>query len=223
MVQLKDTMNKKTIFYVVGGIFILFLFLLGVYKLTNTGSSPQSYADITVVKPTDHTKWAAAGKNVLVEYSDFQCPACRNFHSILRSFEASGSSDFKITQKVTFVYRHFPLPQHSNAIPAAYASEAAGKQGKFFEMEDLLFNTQDQWSTLGSATDFFVKLARDLNLDIERFKSDMNGTGIKQKVRDDTDSGTKVQIDRTPTFFLNGTKLEIQSIEQFKKLLSSLP
>ena len=215
-------MNTKNILYIVIGIIILFLSLFGVYKLTNTGT-PTSYTDVTKLNANDHIKWSPEKKNILVEYSDFQCPACKNFHSILNSFEASSSPDFKITQKVTFVYRHFPLTQHANAMTAAYAAEAAGKQGKFFEMTDLLFDRQDELKTLSNASDFFVKLAQELKLNTEQFKKDMNAADIKQKVNDDLSSGNATAVNATPTFFLNGRKLDsIRSIDEFKKLLLSL-
>ncbi len=215
-------MNNKTILYIIGGIVILFLSLFGVYKLTNTGT-PTSYSDVGTIKSSDHIKWSPEKKNVLVEYSDFQCPACRNFHSILSAFEASSSPDFKITQKVTFVYRHFPLPQHANAMTAAYAAEAADKQDKFFEMSNLLFDKQDEWKDLPNSKDFFGKLAQELKLDIEKFKKDIDANDLKQKVNDDLDSGNRVGVNSTPTFFLNGRKLDnIRSVDEFKNLLSSL-
>jgi len=216
-------MKKNTIALIIGGIVLLFLFLFGVYKLTNT-SSNVSYADVNNVKPTDHTKWSPEKKNVLVEYSDFQCLACKTYHDFLKPFEASSSPDFKITQKVTFVYRYFPLYQvHPNAFAASYAAEAAGKQGKFFEMGDLLFDSQDQWKNLGNPTDFYVKLAEQLKLDTEKFKTDINSSDVKKRVDDDLTTGNNVGINQTPTFFLNGKTLDnIRSFEEFKKLLSSL-
>ncbi len=215
--------NNKTILYIVAGTIVLFLSLFGAYKLTNTGT-PTSYTDITTVRPNDHVKWSAEKKNVLVEYSDFQCPACKNYHDILKSFEATKSADFPITQKVTFVFRHYPLFQiHVNAMDAAYAAEAAGKQGKFFEMADRLFDTQTEWEKLASAKNYFVKLATNLKLDGEKFKADMVSREVQQKVNDDLDSGNKAQINSTPTFFLNGKKLDdVRSIEEFKKLLLGL-
>lgn len=216
-------MNNKTILYIVAGVAVLFLFLVGAYKLTNTGT-PVSYINVTKVNANDHIKWSAEKKNVLVEYSDFQCPACKTYHDIMKPFEATGSSDFRITEKVTLVYRFFPLYQvHPNAYVSAYAAEAAGRQGKFFEMADLLFDTQDQWKNLGDPVNFFVKLAGELKLDAAKFKSDMNSSEVKQRVDDDLASGNNAGVNSTPTFFLNGKKLDaIRSFEEFKKLLLSL-
>lgn len=215
-------MNNKTIIFTAVGIILLIVVLFAAYKFTNT-TAPTTYPEIAKLTQTDHMKWSSDKKNILIEYSDFQCPACKAFHDMMKPFEASGSPDFKISQNVTFVYRHFPLPQHINAMTAAYAAEAAGKQGKFFEMADSLFNTQTQWETLGNPTDFFAGLAKDLQLDIEKFKNYMNTSEVKQKVDSDLSLGNNVGINQTPTFFLNGKKLDnIQSFDDFKKLLLSL-
>ncbi|MBI3366369.1 thioredoxin domain-containing protein [Candidatus Roizmanbacteria bacterium] len=216
-------MNNKTILYIIAGMIVLLVCLFGAYKLTNTGTST-SYKDVASVKADDHAKWSPEKKNVLIEYSDLQCPACKNFHSILKTFEASSSPEFKITQKVTFVYRHYPLFQiHANAMNAAYAAEAAGKQGNFFEMGDRLFDTQSEWENQSNPKDFFVKLAEELKLDVEKFKKDVDSVEIKQKIDNDLQSGNQGEVNATPTFFLNGKKLDsIRSIDEFKKLLLSL-
>lgn len=216
-------MNNKTTLYVIIGTVVLLFFLVGAYMLTNNSgpSSTGSYPNITKINPKDHIKWSSSKKNILVEYSDFECPSCKNFHDVLKTFEASGSPDFKITQKITFVMRDFPLFQiHPNAMNAAYAAEAAGKQGKYFEMTDQLFVTQDQWAGLPDPKDFFSKLAQQISLNIDQFKSDMNSNDVKQKVNDDITSGNSGNVDATPTFFLNGEKLDnVQSFDQFKQLL----
>ncbi len=217
-----DNLNKKTIGIVIICIVALLIFLGGVYFLTNGSSSQGSdYPDINTINQNDHIAWSPAKKNILVEYSDFECPACKAFHTILNGIEASNSADFQITKKITYVYRDFPLFQiHPNAMAAAYAAEAAGKQGKFFEMGDLLFDNQDSWANRANPTDYFVKLATRLKLNINRFKNDMDSGAVKQKVNNDMTSGNKAGINATPTFFLNGQQLtNIQSADQFKQLL----
>lgn len=205
-------MNKKIV-AAIFGIFALFGFLFLVYQLINTPPSGGG-ADINVATPNDHIAWSPEKKNLLIEYSDLQCPACRAFHFFLKSFEP---------KNVTFIYRHFPLYQiHPNAFAAAYAAEAAGRQGKFFPMLDILFEKQEEWSKLGNAKDYFVKLASELKLDTDKFRSDINSKEVKNKVGDDLAFGEKAGVAATPTFFLNGKKLEIKSWEEFKKLLLSL-
>src|SRR3990167_6175104 len=137
-------MNKNTIIISIVSILGTFLLLFGVYKLVNQPVQTD-FPQVKQLKANDHIKWSPEKKNLLIEYSDFQCPACQNVHNILKTIEASGSADFSITKKVTFVYRHFPLSQHNKANLAAYASEAAAKQGKFWEMTGLLFDNQQAW------------------------------------------------------------------------------
>lgn len=213
-------MQTNKILLAIGAVILLFVILFGVYKLVN-GSSTSLYPEINVVKTTDHIKWSPEKKNVLVVYSDFQCPACKNFHNLLNGFEASGSSDLDITKKVTLVYRHFPLYQlHQFSLDASYTAEATGKQGKFNEMSDLLFNSQEEWDKSSNPKEYFVKLAQNLNLNIDQFKKDIDSSSVKDRVQEDITSGEKAVINSTPTFFLNGRKLEnIQSIDDFKKQL----
>ncbi|HID07204.1 MAG TPA: hypothetical protein EYP10_08645, partial [Armatimonadetes bacterium] len=174
------------------------------------------------IKKTDHITWAKDGKATLVEYSDLQCPACKTFHEILKKLEATDSAYPEIVKNIKLVYRHFPLTSiHKNALKAAFAAEAAGEQGKFFEMVDLLFETQEQWSDLDNPTDHFVNLAQKLKLNIEKFKKDINSEKIKQKVYSDMRSGEKLKIFGTPTFFLNGKKLEFKTPQEFIEKLKA--
>ena len=135
-------MNLKNILIWIGGLAATFILLFFAYKLTN---NPQQsdYSSINLVRKDDHVKWSKENKNILLEYSDLQCPACKSFHDLLKGFESSASADFEITKKVTLVYRHFPLYSiHKNAMTAAYAAEAEGLQGKFWEMIDLQYSKQ---------------------------------------------------------------------------------
>lgn len=188
-------------------------------------SSPKNslFPEINQIKDSDHLTWSNEKKNILVEYSDLQCPACKAFHSLLKQFESTQSAEYAITQKVTFVYRHFPLSQHQFAYDTAYAAEAAGKQGKFYEMVDLIFQNQDSWSKMNNIQEVLLGYAKELNLNIEQFKKDKDSQEAKNKVSEDLLSGEKGQVQGTPAFFLNGKKLDdIKSFDEFKRLLKSL-
>jgi len=216
-------MRTRNLIAVLLSIFGVFALLLVVYYLTNTPKKTD-FPEVNQILKTDHVKWAANSKNLLVEYSDFQCPACRNFEEFIKKeIEASNSGGFEITKKTAFIFRHFPLYTiHPNAFESAYAAEAAGLQGKFYEMADLLFSKQDQWTKSQNSKDEFVKLAASLGLDTKKFKKDMDSKEVKDKVEADLTSGEKANINATPTFFLNGKKIEPASLEEFKKLLISL-
>ena len=106
--------------------------------------------------------------------------------------------------QISFTYRHFPLPQHKNALPAAYASEAAGKQGKFWEMADMLFKNQDEWSESVTAQIIFEGYAKKIGLNIDQYKADVKSDAVKAKVERDLKSAKLSRVDHTPTFFING-------------------
>jgi protein-disulfide isomerase len=216
-------MNKNTIIIYVVSIIGTFLLLFGVYKLINQ-PSVTDFPQVKQLKADDHIKWAPEKKNLLIEYSDFQCPSCKNVHNILKSIEASGSADFAITKKVTFVYRYFPLFQiHDKANIAAYAAEAAGIQGKFWEMSDLLFDEQQIWGKSNNPQqDYFLSYAKKLNLDINKFQKDSDSEEVKNRVAQDLKDAGQMGIDSTPTFFLNGQKVDVNSFDELKTLLKNL-
>jgi protein-disulfide isomerase len=122
--------------------------------------------------------------------------------------------------RISFTYRHFPLPQHKNALSAAYASEAAGNQGKFWEMADLLFKNQDEWSESADAQTIFEGYAQKLGLNMAQYKTDVKSDVVKARVERSRKSGQLSAIDHTPTFFLNG-KLATnpRSKEELKALI----
>ena len=217
-------MNK--IWIGIASLLAVFIFIFFAYKFTNK-TEVKSYPEANIVSASDHSKWATASatkKNILVEYSDFQCPACKSFSDFIKSeIEASGSANSSIMKKVTFVYRHFPLSQHAHAEEAALAAEAAGKQGKFFEYSNIVFDNQKDWSEDKDAIKKFESYAEDLGLDLDKFKKDRDSKEIKDKVNADLLSGQKVEVYATPTFYLNGKKLgPMNSFEDFLKPLRSL-
>lgn len=211
--QEKETVNrqqyrkrsaKRAVFWVmivvvIGGA------IFGVIKLGGTSPSGQSAVLIDAVSPLDWSKGNQEASVVFVEYSDFQCPACRSYYPLLKKLNEEFGG------KMKFVYRHFPLSKiHKNAELAARAAEAAGKQGKFWEMHDMIFENQSVWSgkSGGDTRDAFASYAKSLNLDMERFDKDLDSKEIKDKVENDYQSGVRAQVNATPTFFLNGVKLE---------------
>lgn len=215
-------MNKSTIIITIASIIGTFLLLFGVYKLVNQPVQTD-FPQAKQLKVNDHIKWAPERKNILVEYSDLQCPSCKGAHDFLKTIEASGSADFEITKKVTFVFRYFPLYQiHDKAYLSSYAAEAAGIQGKFWEMTDLLFNNQQTWSTSNNPKDFFLNYAEELKLDVDKFKKDSDSTEVKNRVSEDLREAEQMGVSSTPTFFLNGQKVDVNSYNEFKVKLKNL-
>lgn len=153
----------------------------------------------------------------IVKYSDFQCPACKYYVNIEEQLiEEYGDS-------ISIEYKHFPLNMHEHAQLAARAAEAARAQGKFQEMHDLIFEGQEQWAR-GNAEAMFIGYAGELDLEVEQFKSDMNSADMQRIVMADKREGLELNVNSTPTFFINGMKLEQnpRSFGQFKSIIDSI-
>lgn len=152
----------------------------------------------------------------MVEFGDYQCPACGSYHPVVKQI----LKDF--AGKVNFVFRNFPLDVHKNSRPSAYAVEAAGLQGKFWEMHDKVFESQAAWNTLDNPMTVFDKYAKDLGLDIKKFDTDVNSSIILEKVKRDLVDGGALAVDATPTFYLNGEKLTNPgSLDDFETLIKA--
>ncbi len=192
--------------------------LYGLAKLgTQTAPNPGAGTALnTAVTNSDRTKGGPEAPHTLVEYSDFQCPACKAYQPMIQQLVKENPD------KVRLVYRHYPLRSiHPNAQAAAEAAEAANKQGKFWEMHDMLFNTQNDWSSLRSPKSKFEEYARSLGLNTEQFKADMSSKEVSTKIDADYQSGTQSGVKGTPTFFLDGKMITSpQSYEEFKALVS---
>ena len=148
-------------------------------------------------------KGAENAKVTLVEYSDFQCPACAAFFPYVEGILSAYPDDVRL------VYRHFPLTSiHANAEEGAWASEAASKQGKFWEMYTLLFDRQKDWSNLAAPSEMFMAYADLLGLNKEQFKADYESAETRARVQTDVNSANRAGINSTPTFYLNGVALD---------------
>ena len=201
-------MKQKTILLLI----LTIVVLVGIILFSTQGGGAVSGGALSLEKAGEGewTRWGG-GKATLIEYSDFQCPACRAYEGILQGMEKDFGKD------VTLVYRNYPLPQHQNAQGAAQAAEAAGKQGKFWEMHDLLFLGQDEWSTSTDAPTIFERYAKSLGLNIEQYKKDEPSDAVRKKIKTDLQSGNAAKVSGTPTFYLDGKKMEnIASEEDFR-------
>lgn len=140
------------------------------------------------------------------EFADFQCPPCRRLHPELKQIEAEYGARLRV------VFRHLPLSMHEHALEAARASEAAGLQNRFWEMHDLLFERQRQWSEAAQARSLFIDYAREIGLDTERFKRDLDGADASARVASDQKRAQSVDITGTPTLFLNGREIAAEEM-----------
>jgi protein-disulfide isomerase len=203
-------MNRTTLWSLV--LIGLFVLVFALAKLGTGGGTSGSALPFSV-NDADQRKGAENGSLVLVEYSDFQCPACSQVYPVVKQLVDEFPND------LTVVYRHFPLTQiHKHAPIAAQAAEAAGKQDKFWDMHDVLFNTQSSWSRAANPIEDFEKYAESLGLDVEQFRTDLNSADVRDKVKKDENSARSLR--GTPTFFLNGKQIQTPgTYEAFKTLL----
>lgn len=155
-------------------------------------------------------------KVVLVEYSDFQCPACSQFAPYIKDIlEEHGDN-------IRFEYRHFPLMNiHPQAVPAAKAAEAAGVQGKFFEMHDKLFENQSVWTKSSNPTGLFNQYAGEIGLDVELFKRHMDSSVIADAIQESFNDARGRGFSGTPTLMLNDETLEINSFDEFRSQIEA--
>jgi protein-disulfide isomerase len=150
-----------------------------------------------------HIRGSAAAPVTIVEYGDYECPPCGTYEPIvtkvLQEFEG----------KVKLEFHHFPLTTiHPNALLAATAAEAAGDQGRYWEMHDILFASRSKWSKAADAEMQFIAMASQIGLDPDAFAKSLRSHETQQRVRDDMARGRGLQVEATPTFFLNGQKVQ---------------
>ncbi len=170
---------------------------------------PNKVYKLTIGK--SYTKGPKDAPVVIVEFSDFQCPFCAQASGLVKQILEAYPND------VLFVYKNFPLPFHREAMSAAKAALAAGRQGKFWEMHDKLFANQ---RNLGR--DFYLKAAEELGLDVEQFKKDMEDPAIAQQIADEMKEGREANVRGTPTFYINGKKPQGRSFALFKSIIDGI-
>ncbi len=199
---------------IVAGLVLIIIALFAYYFYAMSSGQVQTVKEV-VVSDTDHVRGASAGTVTLVEFGDFQCPACAAYEPLVRQITEDNAANLKV------VFRHFPLTAiHQNALLSAKASEAAALQGKFWEMHDMLYDHQKEWGSSLSARDFMLSYAKALNLDEAKFSSDLNSKAVEEKILAEYQEGVRLGVQGTPTFFVNGKQIENpSSVEAFNKII----
>ncbi|MFT4887563.1 MAG: protein-disulfide isomerase [Pseudohongiellaceae bacterium] len=193
--QSKKLFSKVALFGIVPVLAVLVL-----YTLFTQGPT---YSTVEIAE-NDHVRGRESNPVTIVVYADFQCPACATENETMTRLWPS------IRDKAHLIFRHFPITAaHPHTWTASLFAEAAGKQGKFWEMHDYLFATQSIWASLPSfaAEQEFESYALELNLDIDQMKVDMESDELIRKVRNDQRSGNNSGVLSTPALFINGKLL----------------
>lgn len=135
----------------------------------------------------------------LEEFADFQCPSCGVYYGELKKIEEEFSTRLRV------IFREYPLyPNHQNSVLAAQAAEAAGLQGRFWDMHDKLYENQKAWAEEKDALPFFVDYARQIGLDVDRFNRDLNNDAVAARITQDGIRAHALGVSSTPMFFVNG-------------------
>lgn len=188
---------------------LICIVVFGAVILTNRGGQGASFKGdatkiITQGPIADHVFGSTAGKVVFIEYGDFQCPACGAVYPTVSAIKNAYKDN------LTFIFRNFPLTSlHPNALAAATAAEAAGRQGKYYEMFDQLYQHQNDWSDLdaGKRDALFMQYAQAIGVDMKKFDNDLSSSAVADKIHRDQDTGNGFNVNGTPTFVLNGKVL----------------
>ena len=203
---------------------IILILTVGAIVLVFTyGGSTSPAPKETIAPDITSADWTTGKKDAkvsVIEYGDFQCPACGAYHPFVKKLIADYGD------RVLFVFRNFPLYQnHKNAGISAQAAGAAGLQGKYWEMLDKLYDNQADWSlvpTNSVAEKYFDKYAGEIGIDIGKFNRDINSDQVKNKIKEDLDGGLGAQVDHTPTFFINLKQIpNPQSDADFKSIIEN--
>ncbi|MDQ6655583.1 MAG: DsbA family protein [Verrucomicrobiota bacterium] len=156
-----------------------------------------------------HVQGPAQGATVVLEeFGDFQCPPCGGLAVFLRELEQEHAS------KLAVIFRQFPLPLHKFAMKAADASEAAAAQGRFWEMHRLIYDNQSTWSTSGDAGPLFESYAKQIGLDLDRYRADIEAPGLHDRVLADQSRGRSLGVTGTPAVFINDERVPPASLNE---------
>lgn len=180
-------------------------------KLAETMSAEERNGNIA-----DHTFGNSNAKVIVIEYADYQCPGCGTASPKMKELAE------KYKDNMLLIFRNFPIASsHPNARAASATAEAAGLQGKFWEMHQLLFVSQNEWSK-ANATDrdkVFQSYAERLGLDVNKLKTDIASESVKKKIDFDLALGRKQKVNATPSFYINGKLVEMDENGSIEKPL----
>ena len=181
---------------VVAGIFL--------FKARRTAPGLQVATTTKAGAQPPHVRGHVNAPVTLEEFGDFECVPCFILWPALQNLEKDYGD------RLAVVFRNNPMPQHSRALDGARAAEAAGLQGKFWEMHDLLYLQRAKWTRAADPKTEFIEFARSLELDTDRFNRDFAGDEVAGRVAADRERSTALGLDRTPVVYVNGRKVDLQ-------------
>lgn len=215
-----------TIWFIGGFLALVIIGVTAAYVISggaggSVGSNANSTSIAATVPAVSTSDWAKGDKSAkvsIIEYGDFECPACAAWSLTMDQMIKDYGN------RISFVFRNYPLYQiHPDGQISSEAAEAAGLQGKYWEMHDLLYQKQLEWSIVDPTAvvqKYFDGYAQSLGLDVNKFNQDINSNVVINKIQTDAASGNAAQIDHTPTFFVNLKEIQNPaSYADFRKVI----
>lgn len=205
-------MNKRFIIILA----VLFIGFLGIVVVSKKEKSSLQNGD--TAGGSNHVFGNKESGVTLVEFGDFQCPACGTVFPIVSQLKADYGDSF------AFQFRHYPIVnKHPNAMAAHRAAEAAAKQDRFWEMHDMLYARQKVWETSTNPVQIFEDYATELGLNVDKYKQDVASSTVNDIINADLKAAQAIGITGTPTFILNGRVLESSpaTLDEFKSLIDA--
>ena len=203
-----DTMRRYLPYFLVSAVLTAALLLgLRLYR-ERQPQTPAARQEPSAGRPgaePPHLRGVSTAPVVLEEFGDFECMPCLLLWAALRNLENHYG------ERLSVIFRQHPLVQHQHAAKAARASEAAGLQGRFWEMHDLLYLKRSAWVRTTDPSVAFENFATELGLDVDRFRKEIDSPAVTKRIKADEDRGDSLGIDRTPMVFLNGKRVELQA------------
>ncbi|MCH1883292.1 thioredoxin domain-containing protein [Agrococcus sp. ARC_14] len=179
-------------------------------------AQPEAGGDVQLVEESTHVlDDAGEGAPVVVEFFDYECPACGQFHPVVEDLRE------RYEGQVTFAVRYFPLQMHANAVPAAAAAEAAAQQDQFEAMHSRIFETQAEWTGTDDAAATFRGFAEELGLDMAAYDEAVTAEATADRIALDYTAGVEAGVESTPTFFVDGTLLELQNYDDLETAIQA--
>lgn len=224
-----DEKNSTVKWIAISIVSALFLLLfVGIIVVAKNKNKPQTANGSVQFANTGHPRMLTKGGKeasvsanpstkaiTMVEYGDLQCPACKAYHPLVLDVLKEYPEQLKL------IFKNFPLTTvHKNAMAGAIAAEAAGRQNKYFQFVDMLYEKQLEWSELDNPQGKFEEYAKALGLNVEQFKKDQQDKAITNLINDERNEGIQNGVSGTPTFFINGKKIENPAnLDAFKKII----
>lgn len=200
---------------VIAAVGLVILLVVGITRADDKKEKSDAAEASLVVRPDSHyLDKVGDDKPTLVEFLDFECEVCGAVYPVIESLRKEFSGEFN------YVIRYLPLDGHGNSRNAAYAVEAASRQGKIEEMYSAMFTTQKQWGeSQEDQSGLFRRYAKEMGLDMKKFDRDVASRSVKNRVQRDFNDGVELKLKGTPSFFLDDKPLQVDSKDGLREAL----